>query len=128
MNKVTELYSIKQISEMLDEGRTAVRWRLNHKGFKGLTFYQGRKKSVLFSQSEVDAIIIVKTNLYQGLTTVAANDLQPPIYKQGDKVNFYQGRNKFIGTVKLALKGDSYRVDSSEIGVIDLRWFEMGYC
>ena len=125
MNKVTVKYTVKQIAAMLNESDGAVRWRLNHKGHQPIITYRKKRKFIEYTQEQVDSIIIIETVTFEGKTTMAANDLQPPKYNVGDSVNFYQGRNKFVGTVHLVLPNGDYRVDSAEIGRINLKWFEL---
>lgn len=89
-------------------------------------FVEGKTKQVYYEQNTINDL--KKINLIPESTSSKPNfriDLQPPKYNIGDSVNFYQGRNKFVGNVQLVLPNGDYRVDSAEIGMVELRWFEV---
>ena len=104
----------------------ALYYQVKRGGYGYTLVRKGSYRKVYYEQETVNQLkkIHLKPTLVDSKPK-NMNDVVPPIYKKGDSVNFYQGRYKFTGTVKRSLKGDSYRVDSAEIGCIDLRWFEI---
>lgn len=124
-------YTFRQIKELLpDLHDNAIYKLIAENKVKRWTPNQYENQNVrngyLYDKFHIDYIVNPNITLPAGISFKSNGDIKPRQYKLGEKVSFWDGRNKFNGMVVEVKRDNVYKVYSVGIGRFELEWFLLG--